>query len=188
MTEIDVDGTLQHLNNEACDIAYGYGESSLGRFLTAVDDRGLCAVLFGDDEASLLEELRCAFLGRTLEPSERAGCGNFVVNTVARLIELPAVSIALPISTRDGDFEQMVRSALRLTKPGTTITPEEVVEMIGASPGSVPYVRACAAADLLAVTVPFHRLQERDGTSPAYRWGEARRQALLKREAGSRSA
>jgi O6-methylguanine-DNA--protein-cysteine methyltransferase len=31
--------------------------------------------------------------------------------------------------------------------------------------------------------VPFHRLQELDGTSPAYRWGEERRAALLKREA-----
>jgi AraC family transcriptional regulator, regulatory protein of adaptative response / methylated-DNA-[protein]-cysteine methyltransferase len=56
--------------------------------------------------------------------------------------------------------------------------------MIGGAPGSAPFVRAYASADHLAVVVPFHRLQELDGTSPAYRWGEERRAALLKREAG----
>jgi len=91
----------------------------------------------------------------------------------------------LPISMRGGEFEQMVGAALRHTRPGTTITPEEVATMIGASSASVPHVRTCAAADILAVVVPFHRLQEQDGTSPAYRWGEERRQALLTREAAA---
>jgi AraC family transcriptional regulator of adaptative response/methylated-DNA-[protein]-cysteine methyltransferase len=87
-------------------------------------------------------------------------------------------------SIRAGDFEQMLYAALRQTKPGTTVTPAEIAVMIGGAPGSAPFVRAYASADHLAVVVPFHRLQELDGTSPAYRWGEERRAALLKREAG----
>jgi O6-methylguanine-DNA--protein-cysteine methyltransferase len=91
-------------------------------------------------------------------------------------------------SIRGGDFEQMVYAALKQTKPGATVTPVEVAVMIGGAVGAGQYVRAHAAKDLLAVAVPFHRLQELDGTSPTYRSGEERRQTLLKREAGTRSA
>jgi hypothetical protein len=34
-------------------ISYGYGHSSLGGFLTALDDKGVCAILLGDDRAQL---------------------------------------------------------------------------------------------------------------------------------------
>lgn len=82
----------------------------------------------------------------------------------------------------------MLYAALRQTKPSTTVTPAEVAVMIGGAAKSAPYVRTYASKDFLAVAVPFHRLQELDGTSPAYRWGEERRQALLKREAAIRPA
>jgi len=59
--------------------------------------------------------------------------------------------------------------------------------MIGGAAESAQHVRAYGSKDLLAVAVPFHRLQEPDGSSPAYRWGEQRRQVFLKREATSRS-
>jgi AraC family transcriptional regulator of adaptative response/methylated-DNA-[protein]-cysteine methyltransferase len=81
----------------------------------------------------------------------------------------------------------MVRAALSLTKPGTTRTPAEVATMIGASSGADDNVRKYAANDILAVVAPFHRLQEQDGTSPAYRWGEERRQKLLARELAARA-
>ena len=82
----------------------------------------------------------------------------------------------------------MLYAALRQTKPSTTVTPAEVAVMIGGAAEPAPYVRTYVSKDFLAVAVPFHRLQELDGTSPAYRWGEERRQALLKREAAIRPA
>ncbi len=175
--------TLDHASHPAKDglhdIAYGCGRSSLGDFLVAMDDNAVCAVLFGDDQASLLDDLRAAFPSGKLTPG---GC-SFAVDAIAHLIERPCARIGLTVSMRGGEFEQMVGAALRHTRPGTTITPDCVAAMIGAASASVPYVRACAAADILAVAVPFHRLEERDGTSPAYRWGEERRRALLAREA-----
>jgi AraC family transcriptional regulator of adaptative response/methylated-DNA-[protein]-cysteine methyltransferase len=183
MTKISVSAAPQGADNGAHDIGYGYGRSSLGDFLVAIDEEGLCAVLFGDDRASLLEDLRSSFPSRKLARCDRSHCCDFIVNAVACLIEQPAGSIAFPTSIGGGDFKQMVHAALRHTRPGMTITPEELAVMIGAASASAPYVRACVAADLLAVAVPFHRLQEPDGTNPDYRWGEKRRQALLKREA-----
>jgi AraC family transcriptional regulator of adaptative response/methylated-DNA-[protein]-cysteine methyltransferase len=169
-------------------ITYGYGQSVPGGFVVAIDDKGVCAVLLGDDSAALLRDLQAAFPDRTLEAGSLNGACGSVVSAVASLIERPATHPPFPLSIRGGDFEQMVYAALRQTKPGATVTPAEVAVMIGAAVGSETNVRAYAFEDLLAVVVPFHRLQERDGTSPAYRWGEDCRQALLQREATARSA
>lgn len=163
-------------------ITYSYGESSLGRFLAAVDKDAVCAVLFGDDRDELRRDLLSRFPDRSLELNARAGRDDTIVGAVASLIEKPASRPAFATSIRAGDFEQMLYAALRQTKPGTTVTPAEIAVMIGAASASASFVRTYASSDHLAVVVPFHRLQEADGTSPAYRWGEERRAALLKRE------
>jgi AraC family transcriptional regulator, regulatory protein of adaptative response / methylated-DNA-[protein]-cysteine methyltransferase len=185
MSEIEERAAPQSACRDPQEIAYAYGSSSLGHFLAAVDSQGLCAVMFGDDHAALLKNLFQAFPNRNLVSAHPTFTG-FVINVVTKLIEQPSVSASAPISIRDGDFGHLVRAALSRTMPGTTKSPEEVAEMIGASPEAAVNVRTCAATDLLAVVAPFHRLQERDGTSPAYRWGEARRQALLASEAAPR--
>jgi AraC family transcriptional regulator of adaptative response/methylated-DNA-[protein]-cysteine methyltransferase len=153
--------------------------------MAAIDDEGVCAILLGADRAELLRDLGAAFPDRKLAPGGGSGPSNSVADAVAALIEQPAAPLAYPTSIRGGDFEQMVCAALRQTKPGTPVTPAEVAVMIAGAAGSASYVRAYASK---AVAVPFHRLQEQDGTSPACRWGEERRQALLKREAAIRSA
>jgi AraC family transcriptional regulator of adaptative response/methylated-DNA-[protein]-cysteine methyltransferase len=165
-------------------ITYSYGGSSLGNFLAAIDDEGVCAVLFGNGRDELRRELQAKFPDRQLELSAHMGFGDTIVDAVASLIEQPASSPVFATSIRAGDFEQMLYAALRQTKPGTTVTPAQIAVMIGGAPESASFVRAYASRDHLAVVVPFHRLQELDGTSPAYRWGEERRAALLKREAG----
>jgi AraC family transcriptional regulator of adaptative response/methylated-DNA-[protein]-cysteine methyltransferase len=162
------------------------GDSPLGYFLAAMDNEGnLRAVLFGEDGAELLDEVRRTF------PTERVlgGNGDYACNFLTYIIQLvidrPASGTNLLTLTGGGDFAQMVAAALRSTRPGSTITPEEIATSIGASADSAQRVRDQAAADILAVVTPFHRLQEADGTSPYYRWGEERRQALLAREAAS---
>jgi AraC family transcriptional regulator of adaptative response/methylated-DNA-[protein]-cysteine methyltransferase len=185
MTEISI---LTPQSNATHDITYNYGRSSLGGFLTAIDDKGVCAILLGDDRVQLLRDLQAAFPDNKLEPDGHSGPSQSVADAVASLIEQPAEPFAYPTSVRGGDFEQMLYAALRQTEPGTTVTPAEIAAVIGGTAGSARYVRAYASKDHLAVAVPFHRLQESDGTSPAYRWGEERRQALLKREAAIRAA
>jgi AraC family transcriptional regulator of adaptative response/methylated-DNA-[protein]-cysteine methyltransferase len=181
MTEIS---TFTSQSDSMHGFTYSYGQSSLGGFLTAIDEKGVCAILLGDDRTVLLRDLQAASPDRELDS---APCDS-LVSAVASLIGQPATSRTSPTSIRGGDFEQMVYAALRQTKPGATVTPVEVAVMTDGAVGAGQYVRAYAAKDLLAVAVPFHRLQELDGTSPTYRWGEERHQTLLKRDAATRSA
>jgi AraC family transcriptional regulator of adaptative response/methylated-DNA-[protein]-cysteine methyltransferase len=46
--------------------------------------------------------------------------------------------------------------------------------------------QACAA-NRLAVVVPCHRIVRSDGAAGGYRWGPARKRALLEREAAAPS-
>jgi AraC family transcriptional regulator of adaptative response/methylated-DNA-[protein]-cysteine methyltransferase len=160
------------------------GDSPLGHFLAAMDNKGnLRAVLFGDNDVELLDELRKNFPTEKILGGNRDYASNFLIYIIQLVVERPVSGANLQTLARGGDFARMIAAALKSTKPGSTITPEEVTLSIGASAESAQRVRDHAASDILAVVTPFHRLQEKDGTSPYYRWGEERRQALLAREA-----
>jgi AraC family transcriptional regulator of adaptative response/methylated-DNA-[protein]-cysteine methyltransferase len=162
-------------------VAYGFGLTSLGAFVVASNEHGVCAILLGDDAKSLEVLLRKELSGANLVLGGNYGYYEIIVNAVAGLIERRWIPSKLEFHLQGGDFERMTRAALRFVEPGQTITPEEVAFQIGA-PGAAQNVREVAARDLMAVAVPFHRLEETDGTSPSYRWGEARRRAILERE------
>ncbi|MBT9498738.1 MAG: methylated-DNA--[protein]-cysteine S-methyltransferase, partial [Zoogloea sp.] len=53
---------------------------------------------------------------------------------------------------------------------------------IGA-PTAFRAVASACAANVLAVAIPCHRVVKRDGGLSGYRWGVARKQALIEREA-----
>ena len=162
------------------EISYGLGRASLGAFAVASNDAGVCAILLGDDAEAVEADLRQALPGADLVMGGRGY--DITVEAVADLIERPWMPHALKLDLGGGDFERMIRAALSLVAPGDAITPEELASQIGA-PGAARNVRNVVAGDLMAVAVPFHRLAEADGASPAYRWGEARRLAILRREA-----
>jgi AraC family transcriptional regulator of adaptative response/methylated-DNA-[protein]-cysteine methyltransferase len=162
-------------------VAYGFGLTSLGAFAVASNEHGVCAILLGDDTKSVAAQLGKELPGANLVLGGNYGYFDIIVGAVAGLIERPWIPSKLEFDLRGGDFERMTRAALRLVEPGQTITPEEVAFQIGAR-GAAQNVREVAARDLMAVAAPFHRLQEADGMSPSYRWGEARRRAILQRE------
>ena len=184
----DTAHTSETLSNLPHELAYGFGKSSLGDFIVATDAGEICAIMLGDDRGDLLDQLRASFPGDTFLLGGQYGYYDIVEGAVARLIEDPTTHFAFSIAVPGGDFANMTRAALNATPPGATITPDEVAARIGASPGSSRFVRACAATDLVAVAVPFHRLQEADGANPSYRWGEERRQTLLARERAGAAA
>ncbi len=162
------------------DIRFAVGQCSLGAILVARSQRGICAILLGDDPDALVRELQDQF------PKARFIGGDAAfeqwVAQVVGVIEAPAIGLQLPLDVRGTAFQERVWRALREIPPGATASYTEIAERIGA-PRSVRAVAQACGANRLAVAIPCHRVVRRDGDLAGYRWGVERKRELLRREA-----
>jgi AraC family transcriptional regulator of adaptative response/methylated-DNA-[protein]-cysteine methyltransferase len=159
---------------------FALGECSMGSILVAMSERGVCAILVGDDPDVLARELQDRFPKANLI----GGDAEFeqLVAKVVGFVEAPALGLDLPLDIRGTAFQQRVWQALREIPPGSTATYTEIARRIGA-PKSVRAVAQACAANTLAVAIPCHRVVRNDGALSGYRWGVERKRALLEREA-----
>ena len=162
------------------EIRFAIGESSLGAILVAATERGVCAILLGDDPDALARDLQDRFPRARLVGGDR----DFerMVAEVVGFVEHPRVGIDLPLDIRGTAFQQRVWQALREIPAGSTVSYSEVARRIGA-PRSVRAVAHAVASNRLAVAIPCHRVVRNDGALAGYRWGLARKRALLEHEA-----
>jgi AraC family transcriptional regulator, regulatory protein of adaptative response / methylated-DNA-[protein]-cysteine methyltransferase len=161
-------------------IRFAVGQCSLGAILVAATEAGVCAIALDDDPAALVRDLEDRFPKARLEGGE-AGFEQWVAKVVG-LVEAPRLGLDLPLDLRGTAFQERVWRALRDIPPGTTSTYAELAARIGA-PHAVRAVAGACAANPLAVAIPCHRVVRRDGSLAGYRWGIARKRALLDREA-----
>ncbi|MGX0619568.1 AraC family transcriptional regulator, regulatory protein of adaptative response / methylated-DNA-[protein]-cysteine methyltransferase [Cupriavidus metallidurans] len=160
-------------------IRFAVGQCSLGAILVAQSQRGICAILLGDDPDQLVRDLQDQF-----RKAEIVGCdGKFeqLIAQVVGFIEAPAMGLHLPLDVQGTAFQERVWRALREIPPGTTVSYAEIAERIG-SPKAVRAVAQACATNHIAVAIPCHRVVRRDGDLAGYRWGVDRKRELLRRE------
>jgi AraC family transcriptional regulator, regulatory protein of adaptative response / methylated-DNA-[protein]-cysteine methyltransferase len=161
------------------DIRFAVGECSLGSILVAKSERGVCAILLGDDPDELTHDLQDRFPRANLI----GGDADFeqVVAKVVGCVEVPALGLDLPLDVRGTAFQQRVWQALQNIPAGSTATYTDIANRIG-SPTSVRAVARACGSNPLAVAIPCHRIVRIDDALSGYRWGVERKRALLKRE------
>lgn len=164
-------------------IEYVTAPCALGTVLVARTPRGICAVMLGDDPATLIEGLTTRFAKATLVASGAAF--DETLADVVALVDEPARVFNLPLDLHGTIFQQRVWQALRDIKPGTTVSYSDLAARIGA-PASVRAVARACGANPAAVVVPCHRVVGKDGALTGYRWGVERKRALLDRERARR--
>jgi AraC family transcriptional regulator of adaptative response/methylated-DNA-[protein]-cysteine methyltransferase len=161
------------------EITFAIGECSLGTILVARSEKGVCAILMGDDPDALARDLQDRFPRAKLTGRD-AGFESFVAKVVG-FVDAPALGLDLPLDIRGTAFQQRVWQALREIPAGSTASYTEIARRIGA-PKSVRAVASACAANAIAVAIPCHRVVRNDGSLSGYRWGVARKRALLDRE------
>jgi AraC family transcriptional regulator of adaptative response/methylated-DNA-[protein]-cysteine methyltransferase len=161
-------------------IRFAVGECSLGSILVAGSDRGVCSILLGDDPERLVRDLQDRFPQARLIGGD-AAFEQWVARVVG-FVEAPGLGLDLPLDVRGTAFQQRVWRALQQIPPGSTASYSEIALRIGA-PRSVRAVAQACGANPLAVAIPCHRVVRQDGGLSGYRWGVARKRALLAREA-----
>ena len=160
-------------------IRFAIGACSLGAILVAATEKGICAILMGDDPELLARDLQDRFPRAELQGADPAF--EEVVAKVVGFVEAPSLGLDLPLDVRGTAFQQRVWQALREIPAGATVSYAELAARIGMPSGARAIAGACAA-NPVAVAIPCHRVVRNDGSISGYRWGVERKQALLERE------
>jgi AraC family transcriptional regulator of adaptative response/methylated-DNA-[protein]-cysteine methyltransferase len=163
-------------------IRFAVAQSSLGATLVAATEKGVCAILLGDEPEPLVRDLERRFPRAELQPGGRAF--ERTVALVIGFIEAPKLGLELPLDLRGTLFQQRVWEALRQVPPGSTTTYSEIANRIGA-PQAVRAVGQAVGANPVAVAVPCHRVIRVGGAICGYHWGVERKRQLLAREGGA---
>ena len=165
-------------------IHYTAVATSLGLLLVAVTERGICSASLGDDEAALVgtlaREYPRATLARATDANDR------LVDAVVAHVEGRVDPGALPLDLRATAFQWQVWRALQRIPEGATRSYHAIATELGRPTAARAVARACAS-NRVAVLIPCHRVVRGDGGLGGYRWGIARKAALLARE-GAREA
>jgi AraC family transcriptional regulator of adaptative response/methylated-DNA-[protein]-cysteine methyltransferase len=161
-------------------IRFAVGECSLGSILVAASDKGICAILLGDDSEALARDLQDRFPNASLHGSD----AHFEqwVSKVVGFVDAPRIGLDLPLDIRGTAFQQRVWRALCEIPAGSTASYAEIARKLGTPKATRAVAQACAS-NPLAVAVPCHRVVRQDGGVSGYRWGVERKRALLEREA-----
>jgi AraC family transcriptional regulator of adaptative response/methylated-DNA-[protein]-cysteine methyltransferase len=160
-------------------IRFAVGQCWLGSILVAATERGVCAILLGEDAEALVQDLQDSFPKARLIGNDVAF--EELIAKVVGFVEAPALGLDLPLDVRGTAFQQRVWQALRGIPAGSTATYAEIADRIG-RPAAVRAVAQACASNPLAVAIPCHRVVRSDGALSGYRWGIERKRALLERE------
>jgi len=163
------------------DIAFGFHESPFGCALIAFTQRGICALRFVEraDERIAGELLRdeWAQARLTLDPIRASAIGKRIFGTLSARAGKP-----LALLVRGTNFQLQVWRALLEIPAGALASYGDIAARIG-SPRSARAVGAAVGANSIAYLIPCHRIIRESGHLGGYRWGAARKAAILGWEA-----
>lgn len=161
------------------EIRYGFHATPFGECLLALTAKGVCALRFidGVGRAGALRELQAEWpqARQRAAPIETAG-------VVQRLFAPADRGAPLALHVAGTNFQVRVWEAL-LRIPRGAVTSYEQLAALSGRPNSARAVGSALARNPVALLIPCHRVIRKTGAFGEYRWGEARKQALLGWEA-----
>lgn len=165
-------------------IRYGVHDSPFGECLIGVTARGICRVHFPEQD-----EDAAALLQRDWPSARLAKDPAGTAAIAARLFDRLRSDNEAPLSllVKGTNFQLQVWRALLTIPSGRLTTYSELGRRIG-HPGSSRAVGNAVAANPIGWLIPCHRVIRETGRFGNYRWGEARKAAMLGWEAAQRDA
>ncbi len=164
---------------ERREIGFRTVRCALGWLLVAGSEKGVCAVILGDVRGPLVDALRGEFPWADLASGDDRLDGWAV--TLAQRAAGGRPDAEVPLDVRGSRFQQRVWAALGAIPRGETRSYGELAGSLGKPRGARAVAGACAR-NPVALAVPCHRVVGAGGALRGYRWGTARKQALLDQE------
>ena len=163
-------------------IRIAWAESAFGPLLLGATDQGVCFLGFGEARDALEGDLRARFPQARIEAAP-ADISELAKRAIAFIAE-PRAALELPLDLRGTIFQRRVWEALRGIPLGQTTTYSALAAAMGEPKATRAVARACAQ-NPVSLSVPCHRVVGKDGDVTGYRWGVARKRALLAGERGA---
>ncbi len=161
-------------------IQYSFTTTTLGLICVGQTSRGVCAVVFGDDQALMLDDLARRFVEAELVPGSPKH--HIVGDQIAHWIESPTAAPPLiPLDIQGTAFQKAVWEILRQIPVGSVTSYTEVANSLG-RPTAVRAVAQACGANPISVLIPCHRVVAKNAALTGYRWGLERKRSLLQRE------
>jgi AraC family transcriptional regulator of adaptative response/methylated-DNA-[protein]-cysteine methyltransferase len=158
-------------------LRFGFHASPFGACLLAVTDRGVCGLSFVEPGSAqeAVEQMRADWPGALFEERSQV-----TAPVAARMFapfggkRRPPLSLLL----RGTNFQVKVWQALMRIPPGAVVSYDTIARWIGAS-RSARAVANAVGANPIAFLIPCHRVIRQTGLVGGYRWGTARKRAML---------
>lgn len=170
-------------------ISYVSFRSPLGLLMLGATDRGLCFAQFGGSEDELVARMREEYPRARLEPVRQPDNPALLAwrDALASHLEGRAGTLDVPVDVAATAFQVRVWNYLRTIPRGETRSYAQVAEGVGRPSAARAVAQACAA-NRVAIAIPCHRVIRGSGALGGYRWGVARKEALLRGERAAAQA
>ncbi|CAG0981714.1 Bifunctional transcriptional activator/DNA repair enzyme Ada [Anaerolineales bacterium] len=165
-------------------IRYGLHHTPFGKCLIGITERGICHLGFvqtseGDAIDNLVLDWKQAKMVEDYKSTAPLVARIFPAQTIDSAFEKQTQPMTLHL--RGTNFQIKVWEALLKIPTGAVTTYEQIAVRIG-SPNAVRAVGSAVGHNPIAVLIPCHRVLRKSGEFGNYRYGAARKMALLARE------
>ena len=176
-------GEYKH-RGEGLTIRWGFQPSPFGESLIGTTDRGVCWLSFPDESqrSSSVDELHESFHNAVFKEDSDgiAGWRDRIFSTGGNAEIAP-----LPVLLVGTNFQLKVWEALLKVPPGGLCSYSDLAAIMG-RPTATRAVASAVAANHIAYLIPCHRVIRSMGGFGQYRWGAARKQAIVGWEQANR--
>jgi AraC family transcriptional regulator of adaptative response/methylated-DNA-[protein]-cysteine methyltransferase len=168
-------------------IQYGFGPTPLGEVLVGWTSRGVCHFVFlPSHHDQMVAELKAYWPHAIFIQDDQAAMQLLnTIFTLMRLSEPQGKQSKIHLLLKGTHFQINVWKALIGIDLGQVISYKQLALQAG-YPRAARAVGSALAANRIGFLLPCHRVVRENGETGHYRWGDARKKALLKWEAMQR--
>jgi AraC family transcriptional regulator of adaptative response/methylated-DNA-[protein]-cysteine methyltransferase len=163
------------------DIAYGFHPTPFGECVLALTRRGICFLAFVDgDRPSALEQLKLDWTNATLQeaPSRTRQVVEQIFGPWLEPSRPSGEPAGVSLHLHGTNFQIKVWEALLRIPLGAAISYEALANQVGSEKGARAVGNALAR-NPVAYLIPCHRVLQKSGGFGDYRYGSARKRALM---------
>ena len=162
-------------------ICYGFCKSPFGECLLAITERGICHLGFAerDEKSETLNQLFQTWPGSEFTEDQKRI--SLIVKNIFRIHQMQS-PYPFNLLLKGTNFQINVWKALLGIPEGWIVSYQDIASHIG-HPKAFRAVANAIASNPVAYLIPCHRVIAKSGYIHQYRWGSARKKALVGWEA-----